>query len=321
MDGWLNVNHQSLESKERQLDRLRQQVAAMEDSTQRQREVIQALQETSRTFNMRLDTSSLQREYGLHLEAGALPRQNDEEEEHEDEDEEEDNDSSTRQQQQGIEAPQHPAAVQYWEKMSTHETLRIILSFFSLQSFHDLGLTCRPLNCLLLNRPRAQGTGTANNDIVTSFIGTHLHSERFLKHFIDPAAATANVRLRILSLSLSSNHSASEFQTHLSLAFTQDLFQQLQVLEVTAKQDLNDAVFLSYLFTQIARHLALGRAPHLRTLSLTAPLGIQDEDVANNYVDVSNRGSFFHHLQQACIRGRIASFETLSLRLGGVSGR
>lgn len=133
----------------------------------------QAMQAPPSASDMPLDVACARLENGTRLEAGQIlageapPREQEGEE-----------DGSPAHLQQGEQGQrqeqQHAAGLQRWEEMATHQTLRIISHFLSLQGIHDIGLTCQPLHRLVL-LPFSPGTQqTAIEGFVTSFVGAPL---------------------------------------------------------------------------------------------------------------------------------------------------
>lgn len=317
MDGWLGATRESLRHTLGNIALLRAEIEARRKSADQQRRVLEALQATAHVLDMPLDATCLKRSYGICLEAEALPRQRNggaEAEEKELDEEGEDNHSPKRErrdlQRRDERVHPHAAAVLYWEKMDSNQTIRVIFSFLPLQGIHDLGLTCQPLYRLLFLFS-SSGSGTAAEGAVTSFVGAPLRTEWCFKHFIGSAPSTTKAHPRVISLTMSSDDSLYYLRCHLNAALLLGRFQRLQVLEMTGTIRMP----LSFLFSEIARLLASGNVPHLRTLSLEAPRGLNDDD-QEDYGGANNAGSFFHHLHNVCNQGLLANLEQLTLSFG-----
>jgi len=326
MDGWLGATRENLRHTLGNIALLRAEIEARRKSADQHWRILEALQATARILDMPMNATNLKRKYGICLESGALPRQRNEAppreveaEEKELDEEEEDNHNPKRQrrelQRRDERVDRSTAAVLRWENMGSSQTIQVISSFLSLQGIHDLGLTCQPLHRLLLLSSSSEAGNSADGTI-TSFVGAPLHTEWCFKHFIGSAPSTPSPRPRVISLTISHKQSSYSLQQHLNLAFLHGRFQRLQVLEMVGPIRMP----LSFLFSEIARHLASGNVPHLRTLSLKAPRALNDND-QEDYGGVNNVGSFFHHLHNACTQGHLANLEQLSLSFGHTTGR
>jgi len=202
----------------------------------------------------------------------------------------------------------------HWENMGSSQTIRVVSFFLSLQGIHDLGLTCHPLHRLLL-LPSPSGDGNAAGTI-TSFVGAPMHTQWCFKHFVGSATSTAGTRPRVISLTISPKECPYYWRQHLNEAFLHGRFQRLKVLEMAGPARMP----LSFLFSEIARLLALGYVPHLRTLTLKAPRGLNDDD-QEAYGGINNVSSFFHHLHNACAQGHLGNLDQLTLAFGNTTGR
>ena len=199
-------------------------------------------------------------------------------------------------------------AVQRWEEMANHQTLRVIGSFLSLQGVHDLGLTCQPLHRLLL-LPFSPTAQAATEGSVTTSVGAPVRTDWCVKRLAGPAAATGGRHPKVVSLTLSPEDNVRFAIASFADAFSRGRFQHLQVLEVGEQEH----TILSSIFSAIAPHLASGRAPHLRTLALAAPSGFH-----KGTIDV---GSLFQDMHDACTLGHLANVERLVLHVGHLKGR
>lgn len=319
MDSWLGANREKLRGTLGDIASLQAKLKATKKSADQQWNVFAALQATARILDMPLNATCLKR-YGICIEARTLPRQRNEAPTREEEveeielDEEEEGDHTPKRQRRELtrrdeRVDRHAAAVLQWENMGSSQTIRVISSFLSLQGIHDLGLTCHPLHrLLLLSSPSGDGNAAGT---IASFVGAPLHTQRCFKHFVGSATSTAGTHPRIISLTISPKDCSYYLQQHLNEAFLLGRFQRLQVLEMKGPARMP----LSFLFSEIARHLASGQVPHLRTLSLEAPQGLNDDDL-ENYGGVINMSSFFHHLHNACTQGHLGNLDQLTLGRG-----